>query len=219
MADQQQPPQPDVYAGPNIPRPDPSSLTTAQLLRELAWLRETTQGKIEVGELDREWLKQELTKVPAMIEMQISHLEALQNKEFASIQLQFSERDVRVEQTARDTKVAVDAALMAAEKAVGKQTESFSLSIDKSERATVKLLDQQGELIRTSTEGLKENINDIKERITRLESTAVAQVVAKTDAGVVHTASQMSSSFMLAVFVAGVSLIGLIVTLVVVFRG
>jgi hypothetical protein len=90
-------------------------------------------------------------------------------EKFLGVQTQFKERDVRVEQTARDTKVAVDAALQAAEKAVSKQNEAFSASINKSELATSKQIDQQGILISSSTAALNDKIDDIKERLTRIE--------------------------------------------------
>ncbi len=81
-----------------------------------------------------------ITRVPTDTDKQIQHLkelvvalieerDKLVAEKFNGISTQFKERDVRVEQTARDTKVAVDAALQAAEKAVIKQNEQFGFSI------------------------------------------------------------------------------------------
>lgn len=81
---------------------------------------------------------------------------------FEGIEKQFLERDVRVEQAATQTKVAVDAALQAAEKAVGKANESFALSIDKSDQQTTKQIDAQSKYI-----------DDVKERLTKLEAFAL----------------------------------------------
>ena len=97
----------------------------------------------------------------------------LSDEKFAGIQKQFIERDTRVEQTARDTKVAVDAALQAAEKAVGKQNESFSASINKSEAATTKQIDQQAATLSVAVGGLDSKISDLKDRVGRIENTAV----------------------------------------------
>src|SRR5580658_3724506 len=61
---------------------------------------------------------------------------------FAGIQTQFIERDTRVEQTAKGSKEALDAALQAAKEAVGEQNKSNSVAIAKSEAATNKQMDQ-----------------------------------------------------------------------------
>jgi hypothetical protein len=151
------------------PRPDPTLLTTQQLLRELAGLKEIVFTRLDAMDKAVELFDMNLTRVPTETDKAIEHLKELHEEKFTSVQTQFKERDVRVEQTARDTKVAVDAALQAAEKAVGKQNESFALSIEKSENATIKQIDQQGQLIATTTKALDDKITDVKDRLTRLE--------------------------------------------------
>ena len=167
--------------GGSRPVPDPTVLTTAQLNRESAALREILESEIkgqkEVFEarfdgMDKaiKLLQQIADRNPAEMDSRVSHLERLHSEKFASIQTQFTERDTRTEQTQRDSKVAVDAALQAAKEAVGKQQEGGDKAIAKSEAATIKQLDQIQLLIKTSVEGLDSKIADVKERLTRLES-------------------------------------------------
>lgn len=124
----------------NLPIPDPTSLTTEQLHREISALRELLETKIESAA--------EITL-----------------ERFRGIETQFNERDKRTEQTARDSKVAVDAAFSAAKEAVAEQNKSSALAIAKSEAGTTKQIDQIQNLIGTIREGLEGKINDVKERI------------------------------------------------------
>lgn len=115
------------------------------------------------------------------IDKRLEDLSTLLNEKFAGVEKQFKERDVRVEQTARDTKVAVDAALQASEKAVGKQNESFALSIAKSETATMKQIDQQAAIIGNATKSLDDKINDLKDRLTRIEGQGVGKAESRVN--------------------------------------
>ena len=145
--------------------------------------------------------KDRVAALDKVTEERVGHLHTVNDEQFRSIQQQFAERDVRIEQTSKNSKVAVDAALQAAEKAVGK-----------SELVTVKQIDQQGALITTATGALRQQIDDVKDRITRIEGTSSGQTVTRQES---HT----SSAFILSVIVACISLVGLLVTLAVRFQG
>lgn len=123
-----------------VPIPDPTSLTTEQLHREINALRE-------------------------LLEAQIAAAAEITLERFRGIETQFNERDKRTEQTARDSKVAVDAAFSAAKEAVAEQNKSSALAIAKSEAGTTKQIDQIQQLIGTIREALEGKINDVKERI------------------------------------------------------
>lgn len=173
--------------GDLVPRPDPTVLTTQQLntaieglLRDVAALREVLEAKIDGQQqlsearfegMDKaiELLQVITDRQPLDVDKKIINLQRLHEEKFDSIQVQFKERDVRTEQSARDSKVAVDAALQAAKEAVGAQNTSSALAIAKSEAATTKQIDQQSVLISSSTAGLDDKISDIKERLTRIE--------------------------------------------------
>lgn len=172
-------PSPD---GGSTPRPDPTLLTTQQLIREIAALREIVEtrlnGNREVLEtrlngMDKaiELLQATSDKFPARIDEKIASLAGIHEEKFSSIQRQFLERDVRAEQTSRDSKTAVDAALQAAKEAVGK-----------SELATFKQLDQIVALIGTNAKASDDKIIDTKDRVTRIESMGLGSATTKSDA-------------------------------------
>lgn len=175
------------HMGENIQKIDPSSLTTQQLWREIAALKELMLTHIMAMEQAIKVAHDDLTRFPTEVQKAITTLKdlheekfgsvtkeftaiaALRDEKFAGVQKQFSERDVRVEQTAKDTKTAVDAALAAQEKAVAKQNESFVAATNKSEAATTKQIDAQGSLITTATNALESKISDLKERLLLIE--------------------------------------------------
>jgi len=140
------------------PVPDPTLLTTQQLTREIGALREIIETRLDGNDKAYEILHQIIHTLPSQVDEKIDALKEVHEEKFRSIQGQFTERDVRTDQTSRDSKLAVDAALQAAKEAVAK-----------SETATVKQIDQQGELISSNTDSLNDKIDDIKQRLTILE--------------------------------------------------
>ena len=165
------------------PIPDPTVLTTAALTREVASLKELMFTRLDAMDKAVDLLGE----IPTDTDKQIGHLKELftskldvVDERFDSVQTQFIERDTRAEQTSRDSKVAVDAALQAAKEAVAEQNKSSALAIAKSETATTKQIDQLGVQISTATNQLKENIDDVKDRLTRIEGEGRGSEAAKT---------------------------------------
>ena len=176
------------------PDPDPTVLTTQALYREInqvkqlldanmAGVKETLSARITAIDHDLDRLQLAVEQEPAQTGVLVDTLKTLHNEKFGSIQVQFIERDVRTEQTSRDSKVAVDAALQAAKEAVEKQNTSSALAIAKSESATTKQIDTQGIPITTATTSLNERIDaasatmnskidDLKDRMNRIEGGA-----------------------------------------------
>jgi ABC-type Fe2+-enterobactin transport system substrate-binding protein len=138
--------------------------TTAQLQREIQWLRELLEGRMDSSDRAVELVQSIVNKSPTIAEIFAKHEQMFQN-----IQTQFSERDTRTEQTSRDSKVAVDAALQAAKEAVGEQNKSSALAIAKSEAATTKQIDQIGVTFQTMERALNDKVSDLKDRITARE--------------------------------------------------
>jgi hypothetical protein len=203
---------------PAMEKSDPSYLTTQSLTREIGALKEILVTRLDGMDKAIIVLNETRDKIPTEIDTHIKQLrdlilekfETVQER-FTSIQTQFKERDIRVEQTAKDTKVAVDAALQAAEKAVGKQTEAFGLSIAKSETVTSEKISQQGLLISTMTSGLSSQIIDVKERLTRMESEAKGQADAVNN----RQASTSSNVGIVGLIIVGViGIAGIIVSLI-----
>jgi hypothetical protein len=195
------------------PSPDPTILTTQQLNREMALLRELVDVKFAEANqqsiMRHEMLKvrldgmdkaiglvqSEADRLPSHVDEKIAALKEIHEEKFASIQTQFFERDVRTEHTSKDSKIAVDAALQAAKEAVAAQNSSNSIAIAKSETGTTKQIDQMGLLIQTGNKAADDKITDLKERITRLEG---------RDEGGTKIVAQQQSSGQLSIALIGV---------------
>ena len=162
------------------PVPDPTLLTTQQLQREIsmsrdlldikiAGLRESILGKFDALENVIIVLREQISRIRDGVDPAINHLHELQNEKFKSIAIQFDERDTRVDQTSRDSKLAVDAALQAAKEAVGEQNKSNALAIAKSEATYTKQIDQIGLLISALSKAIDDKVDDIKTRVQMME--------------------------------------------------
>jgi len=150
---------------------------------------------------------EDLVRVPTDVQKQVGNLRDLHEEKFRSVEIQFTERDTRTEQKDRDTKVAIDAAF-----------QSASLAVAKSEIVTSKQIDQITALIQTETRALSGQIDDLKQRVTRIEGMGVGAITAQTTQSVTRTAEQASSSYTIAVIsvVAGILIaaIGIAVSII-----
>lgn len=125
--------------------PDPTVLTTEQLVRELTHVQETLEARMD-GQ------------------------EALVDERFVNVAVRFALVETsRVEQK-QDTKESLAAALTAAKEQVAQQAEAFQQSVDKSEAATSKQLEQLQSALKTEIGGLGAILTDLKTRFDRFES-------------------------------------------------
>jgi hypothetical protein len=151
---------------------DPSPRTVDALHREVMWedkLRDKEIAHLKelfseaTGARDRAiaLLQAFADKSPTTAEVAqaVASLEALMVEKFKSVEGQFTERDKRVEQTAKDSKTAVDAALQAAKEAVNKTEVGFGNSIVEAQK-----------LIAQNTKNTDDKINDLKDRVTASEA-------------------------------------------------
>jgi len=141
----------------------------SEIDERIALIRNVLETRLDGYDTAIELLQATADKFPARMDEKIAASAGVHEEKFRSIQTQFAERDTRTDQTSRDSKVAVDAALQAAKELVAQQNTSNSLAISKSEAATTKQIDQQGLLIQTTAKSSDEKIDDIKERLTRIE--------------------------------------------------
>jgi hypothetical protein len=127
------------------PVPDPTVLTTTQLLREIAAVNDRT-------------------------ELLFTGLREIMEEKFDSVdrQLALGEQQ-RVEQKA-DTKAAVDAALTAQKEAVKEQTSASGLAIAKSEAATKEQLTALNATFTTAVNAVSASLNDLKDRVVAMEA-------------------------------------------------
>jgi hypothetical protein len=192
------------------PVPDPTILTTEQLVREILHLKEFVMTRFDAMDKAMTLFNDNITRVPTDTDKQIQHLKELHDEKFGSIQVQFAERDTRTEQTSRDNKVAVDAALQAAKEAVGEQNKSSGIAISKSEASTSKQIDQLVTMITTTTKGTDDKIDDIKDRLTRIEGKGEG-------ADKAQTVQYTSSSYTVAVIGIVIAALGILAGVVIGF--
>jgi len=182
----------------SVPVPDPTILTTQAVDRALAGYREVVTEQIRnlktrLGGMDRE------TELVAgdLVKALLSHREELEQireecrhanealresyvlqiknvldvamEKFHAIDTQFKERDTRTDQTDKERKISLDAALAAAKEAVKEQNTASALAIGKSEAGIKEKIDALVLLMTTSNKALDEKITDLKERQDRGE--------------------------------------------------
>lgn len=154
--------------GGSTPVPDPTTLTTDQLRREIGAARESFG-------LEFANLKNLLDALAVSSDRNLTSAMDLCNVKFGSVEdkLALGERQ-RVEQKS-DTEKAIQAALLAQQAAVSAQAESFEKSVNKSEVATNKQLDQMQATFRAENNNLGLNLDDLKGRVTVTESTRITQ--------------------------------------------
>ena len=162
------------------PVPDPTSLTTEQLRRELSALREILTARLDGMDTATELLSATVNRTPTVIQIEIAHLRELMNEKlsslggqaeekFESISLQFSERDVRTGQAATASAQALAAALQAAKEAVFEQAQAAAKAADKTELSFTKQIDLLLAQIKALGDTFGDRLAELKERIDRGE--------------------------------------------------
>jgi hypothetical protein len=166
------------------PNPDPSVLTTENLRREIANLKDILEGRLAANDKaielvqhatnefrndNRDLIAGAVGQLHTLIAAEIKILSNVTEVRFGSIETQFSERDKRTEQLSLADKTAIAAALQAQKEAAGAQNESNAASVTKQEAAFTKLLDQNQTLFQTAMSALTTQLNDVKSRLDKGE--------------------------------------------------
>ena len=145
-------------SGGSRPVPDPTELTTKNLQREIQSLRELLETRIEAIADTMADRKAQFDTTPDLIREHVTHLRELVEEKFIGVGRQFAGNEV-----------ALNAALLAAKEAVKEQNTSNNTAIMKSEGATNRQIEQLGTLIKTTSDGLIDKIDDLKDRLTLIE--------------------------------------------------
>jgi hypothetical protein len=202
-----------------VPRPDPTLLTTSQLLREVAALEAKINTRFDAMDKAVELLQAFANKSPTIdvVAASVVSLEKVCKARLDAISGNIDslrgESERRLDEAMRETKhaqelrdekflgiyaaleavkeavqsrfvqqeTALAAAFAAAKEAVAEQNKSNALSITKSETTFTKNIDQLGELVKTmgiaigdkietSNKSANDKIDDLKGRLTALES-------------------------------------------------
>ena len=133
-----------------IPRPDPTKLTTEQLDREVASLKE-------------------------IIFTRLAGMEALSGQRLDEIQRQFLDQSEKFGVITQASKEAVEKALASAKEAIVEQNRASDLATTKSEANFTKAIDQQRQIIESQSKSNDVQVGDIKERLNKLEGMALGK--------------------------------------------
>jgi hypothetical protein len=174
------------------PVPDPTTLTTEQLRRELSALREIITARLDGYDRATQLLSETVNRTPTIVQTEISHVRELMTEKlgslggqaeekFASIEKQFEERDVRTSQAATAAGEALKAALQAAKEAVFEQAQAAAKAADKTELSTTKQIDLIQGQIKTLGDSFTDKIDDLKGRIDRGEGTSAGAAGSRTE--------------------------------------
>ena len=173
--------------GDSRPVPDPTELTSRALTRIEKTIHDYIDAQVSIRDERLRGIDaatqlrlDTINHIPGRIDEKVATLSALTDERIRSIGVQFVERDTRAEREARDNKVAVDAAFAAQKEAAAKQDEGNQKAIDKSEIATAEKIEKLAELFRTTVGGLSDKIEDVKDRVGRIESTKVGATENRT---------------------------------------
>lgn len=140
---------------------DPSTLTTQQLLRELANLRDLFDARLEAMAKAVELLQDFANRTPTTMDVQASvdRLREVVEQRFKG-----------VENTFIQNATALTAALQAQEKQAIATTENTSTANNKTEAFFTKQLDMIGEARKDDSRANDDKLDALKERITIIES-------------------------------------------------
>jgi hypothetical protein len=141
------------------PDPDPTLLTTQALFHEIGSLKELLDTRFSATENSIGLLQEIIKNIPVVIDEKVTNLKELTEEKFGGIATRFAETRYLTEQTSRNDKLALDAALQAQKEDVGKQNDSNNASILKTEMLFTKQID-----------GLNDKIDDIKSRFIANDS-------------------------------------------------
>jgi hypothetical protein len=137
------------------------------------------------------------------------------NKQLETIQVQFKEKGLQVDENKAAAAKSVADAFAAAEKVGQEQNRNFKEIVEKSERGTQKVIDQISVQLGTVQKSLDDKVAELRETVTRLETTITN---ANTNANTNRTERHESGSniialvfgIVMAVVAVGALLIGLL---------
>lgn len=140
----------------------------------LAGFRETIGVKVEAVQIASAKFEDNLNRVPTTLDREISKVTVLfqekfnsLNVQFAAIQMQFTERDVRSTTAGTAASTAVSAALQAQRESTIQQNASNSLAIDKANEGTTKQIDGILALLAGTSKSFDEKLGSIVSRLDR----------------------------------------------------
>ena len=123
--------------------------------RDLAALKDLIETRLEAMDRAQAIFEGNLNRVPTAVQLAIGTLRELTDEKFRGVFEQFALRDKGVKETAELTGLALAAALASAEKASGRQNDSFT-----------KQIDLMAETVKTLSSTLNDKLNDLRQTQT-----------------------------------------------------
>jgi hypothetical protein len=165
------------------PVPDPTVLSTQQVLRENYWLRELLQAKIEsiVQRLDGmdkaiELLARRADRVPSEVDLKVDGLKDLHNERFESIDKQFASVTALSNQAASGSRESLALALQAQRDASYKSETAIKERIEQMDKQFNTAMSVRDATI----QGISEANNLLGSRVIAIESRTAGQTQEKT---------------------------------------
>jgi len=163
-------PRPPMMVTGSKPDPDPTVLTTQQLLREIATSRETTEAivagfkaaieaRLAAMDIAIILVRESTEKFNGLVESSVNQLKDVDQVKFDAIRDRFSDAKSALDVALQSASKAVDAAFSAAKEAASKIEVSFTKAIEQ--------LQSLGSAQQKATD---DKIDDVRTRVTTLES-------------------------------------------------
>jgi hypothetical protein len=172
---------------PNIPIPDPSTITAQEIAKAKAEVREEFRLMVtglrdvidtRLNGMDKATvvLETNLNRVPTLLDREASRLETLLEGKITNIQTKFNaiderfrERDVRFDQDKASVATAIAAALQAQKDAAAAQNQNIAATFAKSEISFTKEIDSLKVLINATKSAATTDIANLTGRLDRGE--------------------------------------------------
>lgn len=207
------------------PIPDPTILTTEQLLRSISTLREWVEAQFQVRDerlagIDRatELRLDGIQSIPGMIDEKVRHLAEVVTAQLTAMNDKLDRFDgLRLELKA-DSKTQIDAALLAQKEQATLQDQANQKAIDKQNDQNEKASDKLTELFRAEMAALRTEIGGtgrelaaLDTRVTKTEASRVGGQEATTERRNANSAIYAAVGFGITILITAITIVGFIV--------
>jgi len=211
------------------PIPDPTALTLQLVFREISALERIINSKLDAIAKATELLQRASDRVPSEVDQKIANLHDLQLERISALNGMMDQQIMRVEQSLRDRRMAVEAMVNASKEAVGIASEAAKEAAEKTERNFIKMIDQLGVQTQTESRALDSKITEVKDRldagigtvsaraeaaISALRAELLPQITGERSRGDRGEGRQLGQGALIALILAGMSILVGIVTVI-----
>jgi hypothetical protein len=160
------------------PRPDPTILTTEQLHREINSLE--SRIAVEAAAL-KALLEASIAAVTATMETKVSAHHELDHERFSRIDTRFDTVERHRVEEKQDTNNRLNYVINTLKERADEHFKQNSALIEKSEQSILDTISKQGDSFKTTTDANLGRIDDLKERVGKIESIKEGALEQKTE--------------------------------------